>query len=127
MTTSFTIVISPKEAIFRGQLKFRLPQPIELIGDWEVGLTTLSCAPAEETPHAWIFCDLVEYTYVVDGSAQFLDVMSTTEVKNGNPHYARVIKHRFSDINIEIKTSCKGNIYIETDKDVVCILHFQKA
>ena len=127
MTSSFTVVLSRAQHHFAGILSVQLPMPIELVGDWEVCVTTLSCQPPEEVRHAWIFGDLMENTPVVDTSLQFLDIVNISKIKNSKPRYARIMKQRFSSINIEVKYNYDQDSYLTSDKDVVRILHFQKA
>ena len=56
-----------------------------------------------DKPPVFVFCNLVDYCFVNDARMQFLDTVLVSEPRNPAPKYVKVIKKRFSSINVNIR------------------------
>src|SRR3977135_587947 len=108
-----------------GTLTQRYDRPFRLNGEWEVALTHLKF---QEKPWpVYVFCDLVEYTYVDKNLMQFLDYSNTKSLRNSSPCYLKVIKKRFSSIIVNIRQQPDRDDLTSFARDVTCVLHFRKV
>lgn len=123
---SFFIVITKSKHTFQGRLSTKFERPIRLsgVGDWEMAVTHLDIPPNNGS--LFVMCDLVDYTYIDGEKHQFLDYFDIISIRNYRPHYVRVKQKRFNCINIEIKKKLH-DVLLDSDIDIVCVLHFRKV
>ncbi len=121
--SSFFIVLSEPLKDFKGTISRVFDNPYRLNGDWEMAVTHLTF---EENFPVFVFCDLVEYSYVNEERMQFLDYYPTTTTRNDSPRYVKVIKKRFNSINVDIRRH--PNIPEHSSNlEIPLVLHFRKA
>lgn len=99
-------------------------RPFRLSGEWEVALTHLKM-PERSFP-VYVLCDLIEHTYVDNTLVQFLDFWNTKNHRIATPTYVRLVKKRFSSINVNIKREPNQEDLL-TSAHVTCVLHFRKV
>ena len=97
-----------------------------LDGDWEVALVRLKFEHRDEVPAAYVFCDLVEYSYCNGKRMQLLDYWDTQFITNPMPLYVKVTKKRFSSINVNIRSHLRRSENLSS-VGATCVLHFRKA
>ena len=117
---SFHVVATINADKFDGIISIKLNKEICLRGDWEVALIDANLfLDNDET--FFVFSDLVNYSYYNENRVQLLGVF-----KLKNPKlYMRLIKKRFSIINMEIKKDLHNDIPSILD-NFYFILHFRK-
>ena len=104
-----------------------LDKEYRLRGDWEVGIIKVIHNTTAD-PLIWIICDLVEYSTFNSMPLQLLDVISTKSnqgVVNNKACYTKVMKKRFTSINIQFKHD-PVNDYEQYFNDLYLRLHFRK-
>jgi hypothetical protein len=127
---SFYITLVEKQANFNGTLQADFSKAFRLRGEWEVGVISLvSTLP---NTLVWVFCDLVDFSYVNNIPMQIVDILDgcggVNKVrKNGKPMYIKVIKKTFLSINVELKEKLESDEALQVNGDVICILHFRKS
>jgi len=79
-------------------LRANFYKAFRLRGEWEVGVISLAAA-ANSDALVWIFCDVVDFSYINDSSFQIVDVIDSGGgkkiKKNAKPLYVKVIKKHF--------------------------------
>lgn len=107
-----------------GSLGQSYDRPIRLNGEWEVALTHLNF-PERGFP-VFVFCSLVDYSYIDNMRVQLLDYWNTKNFRVASPIYSKVMKKRFSDINVNIRRQSDYDD-LPTGTEVTCVLHFRKV
>ena len=121
--SSFFIVLTEPLKDFQGTISRVFDNPYRINGNWEMAVTHLTF---EESFPVFIFCDLVEYSYVNKERMRFLDYNPTTITRNNSPRYVKVIKTRFNSINVDIRRH--PNIAEHSSNlEITLVLHFRKA
>lgn len=110
---------------FRGTLNQQYDRAFRLNGEWEVALTHLRIRTM--TAPLFVFCNLVDYSYVNNSRMQLLDFANGHEIRNYTPRYVKVVKKRFSTINVSIKKHPDDADDLDSSAEVICVLHFRKA
>ena len=105
-------------------IKQQYEKPFRLTGEWEVALTYLKFD--FDKPPVFVFCNLVDYCYVNDTRMQFLDTILICEPRNPAPKYVKVIKKRFSSINVNIRRNPALDD-LTSRATVTCVQHFRKV
>ena len=106
-----------------------LDKEYRLRGEWEVAIvqTIIGNKPID-SPVVWILCDLVEYSNYNSIPMPLLGIINSREgqrVVNTKPYYTRIVRKRFSSINIVFKADPES----ESDlilQDLYLRLHFRK-
>jgi len=119
---SFYIVLSGKTTSFSSHFT----KTYNLRGEWEVAVTSSIINGESKAKMYWTMCDVADYSYVNDIPMQLVDIMLADVKKSIKPMYVKVIKKRFSSINIELKQDPNKEEEISA-LDITCILHFRKA
>ena len=126
---SFYITLSKKQENFTERLRADFSKAFRLRGEWEVGVISLAAANSDTL--VWIFCDVVDFSYINDSSFQIVDVIDSGGgkkiKKNAKPLYVKVIKKTFLSINVELKEKLQPDLPLQSSSDVICILHFRKS
>jgi hypothetical protein len=120
--SSFSLVITCDN--FRDTICQSYDNPFRLVGEWEVALTHLGFE--EKIGPLFVFCDLVDYCKVNDVSMRFLDLVNPKNLRTSSPKYVKVVKKRFSRINISIKKTPEHDD-LQSINTVVCVLNFRKT
>jgi len=128
---SFYITLSEKLDNFTGSLRADFSKAFRLRGEWEVGVISLAATNSDTL--AWVFCDVVDYSYINNIPLQLVDILEPCGNKkirrNGKPMYVKVIKKTFLSINVDLKEKLQesNDLPFQSSSDVVCILHFRKS
>jgi hypothetical protein len=120
---SFFIVLTCKKEDFTGRLSCTYDRPYRLSGDWEAALISLEFTRGDSQ---YVTCDLVDYCNVNNTKVQLLDYFEAKGQRNVYPRYVKVIRKRFSSINVDIKSRLDSESNT-SEKDITCVLHFRKA
>ena len=120
---SFYIVLTADADSFDGKLHLNFERPYNLQGKWEMAVISFSYDRNEKV---FLFCNLVEYSYVNNTKMQFLDYLNTKNIKNPHPRYVKVNRKRFANINVEVRQNI-DNSSMSSNSNVVCVLHFRKS
>ena len=121
--SSFFVVLASMEPV-TDTITQIYERPFRLNGDWEVALTHLQYD--EKLWPLFVFCDVVEYTYVNGSRMRFLDLVNSTSLRNESPVYVKVVKKRFSSININIRKDLDYD-HLTSQSGITCVLHFRKV
>lgn len=122
--SSFFIVLRREGNDIRDTLSQTYNRPFRLNGEWEVALTHLRLQP--KIIPLFVFCDLVEYTYVNNTPMRFLEFVGTLDVQSNAPQYVKVAKKRFSSINVNIRQHPDHDDF-KSLTAITCVLHFRKV
>ena len=119
---SFHVILTIDSEKYTGSISSKLNKEICLRGDWEVALVQSNIL-MNDAEDVFVFCDLIDYTYYNENRIQLLAVY---KYKNYEKMYTRLIKKRFSTINMELKTYLSSEIYPPMTDNSYIILHFRK-
>jgi len=118
---SFYVAITLNASNFRGSISAKLNKEINLRGEWEVAIIDTNLAEGEA--EFFIFCDLVDYTFINEGLGQLIAIVKSAK---SSKMYMRVNKKRFSNINIDVKFDLLKDQPSIILSDSYFILHFKK-
>ena len=118
---SFHVVATVNADKFNGMISIKLNKEICLRGDWEVALIDSNLSLKNDESF-FVFCDLVNYSYYNENCVQLLGVCKIKIEK----FYMRLIKKRFSTINMEIKKDLHNDTIPTILDNSYFILHFRK-
>src|SRR5579863_2121277 len=99
--SSFFIVLVREN--FNTTITQEFERPYRLTGEWEVALTQLRLEPKLKPLPLFVLCDLVDYCNINNVPMQFLDLISSGNLRNSSPKYVRVVKKRFSSIKVNTR------------------------
>jgi len=128
---SFYITLNERQQHFTGALRAEFSKAFRLRGEWEVAVVSLAATNPDNL--VWVFCDVVDFSYVNNVPLQMLDILEAGGNKkirkNVKPLYVKVLKKTFLSINVELKERMEqsSDIPFQSSSDVTCILHFRKS
>ena len=96
-----------------------------LKGKWEVGVTKMKI---DKSFNMVLCSNLVQYTHVADQRMRFLELFDAQDdAHNPQPTYVSVVNKRFDCINVDLLRYPELTSPIESNGDVICVLHFRKS
>ena len=119
---SFHVILTTDSEKFEGSISTKLNKEICLRGDWEVALVQSNLL-MNDSEDLFVYCDLIDYTYHNENRIQLL---SAYKYKNYEKMYVRLLKKRFSSINMDLRTDLSSEIYPPLTDNSYFILHFRK-
>jgi len=118
---SFHVAITLNPSNFKGSTSTKLNKEINLRGEWEVAIIDTNLSEGEA--QFFIFCDLVDYTFINEGLGQLISIIKSAKTSK---MYVRVTKKRFSNINIDVKYDLLKDKSAILLNESYFILHFKK-
>lgn len=105
-----------------------LDKEYRLKGEWEVGVSQVIIDQMSPEAHiVWVLCDLVEFSNYNNYSVQLLDVINMKKLNGKNkPMYVKLVRSKFSTINISFKLDLEESSDYLTFKDLYLRIHFRK-